>query len=610
MTPWMRRIHKWLGLIIALQFVLWMASGLMMALLDKDTVQGHQYRVHAQDALRLWPVDAIPIEDIISISGREAHVINSAWLLDRPVYQLFDGDSFHIYDALDASAVEIDADIARSIAAASYAGPGAAQTPLLLERTLEARAYPGRSWRVDFDDPEETTVYLSAQTGDVLVHRNRTWRLFDVFWMLHIMDYTERANFNNPLVIGMGIGGLWMALSGVWLLVASFRVSEFVPRRWRRTHEISVLSPKGECLRTIPASTGDDVYVALARHEIHLPSNCGGGQSCGLCEVRVRGVPPVPTSADKAHLSESKLRMGYRLACNLVASDDLQIEAAGGAALWMQHDAVVERVDAVAPFLREIVLRPVTPIGSDYRPGSYIQIHVPPYKMGRDQLMYPERHAKDFSSISLPERWENREQIRRSYSLSLPTALSDGRLTLLARLCHGQQQKKRHLPGKGSAYLYSLQPGDQVRYSGPFGDFAITPGGREKVFIGGGAGMGPLRAMILECLEQGVSEKIHYWYGSRSIRDTPYLQQMKDLAERHLNFSWNLVLSEETEVHDGVHAGMVHSVVDAMLLRQHPNLASCDFYVCGPPAMLVATRNLLQSLGIPDERVAFDDFKI
>lgn len=609
MTPWMRRLHKWVGLIIALQFLLWMVSGLIMALLDKDSVRGNRYRAQAQEAPAAWPLDAVGTAAIAAATGG-SHVISSAWLLDRPVYRSFDGESYQLYDAFDARPIKIDAAIAKSIAAASYTGPGAAHAPVLFNSTMEARAHSGQLWRVNFDDQEGTTAYLSAQTGELIVHRNTLWRAYDIFWMLHIMDYTGRSNFNNPLVIGMGIGGLWMALTGMWLLVASFRVGEFIPRRWRRAHEVSVYSPGGECLRTVPVSNGDDVYVALERQEIHLPSNCGGGQSCGLCEVRVHGIPPAPTSADRAHLSQSKLRMGYRLACNLVAHQPLQIDVAGGAALWTQHEAVVERVDPVAPFLREIVLRPVMPAGSEYRPGSYIQVHVPRYEMQRGQLSYPEGHARDFGSLALPERFRNRDQIRRSYSLSMPTSLSDGRLTLLARLCHGQQQKKQHPPGKGSTYLYSLQPGDVVQYSGPFGDFSIMPGGREKVFIGGGAGMAPLRAMILECLGQGATEKVHYWYGSRTMRDAPYLQEMANLAQRHENFRWNLVLSEEPEVPVDVHRGMVHSAVDVGLLRKHPDLASCDFYLCGPPAMLAATRSLLRSLGMRDERVAFDDFKI
>src|SRR5690606_34139702 len=132
-----------------------------------------------------------------------------------------------------------------------------------------------------------------------------------------------------------------------------------------------------------------------------------------------------------------------------------------------------------------------------------------------------------------------------------------------------RRDRKRHPAGKGSTYLYSLKPGDAVCCSGPFGDFAIKPGGREKVFIGGGAGMAPLRAMIHACLDGGASERMHFWYGARSLRDAPYVQEMAALAERHPNFSWHLVLSDEAARGDGLLRGLVHEVAEHTLLRGH-----------------------------------------
>jgi Na+-transporting NADH:ubiquinone oxidoreductase subunit F len=247
MTPWMRRLHKWVGLLIGLQLVLWMASGTVMALLDHDRVQGHQFRAHAT-AAKPWPADTLPAAQMLA-RVPSAYTVATAWLLERPVYQIATPKGPLLLDARTATAIEIDAALATAIARASYNGPGQPQAPRLLERSQEARDHAGRLWRVDFDDVEDTSVYLSAGTGDVVVHRNRTWRLFDVFWMLHIMDYANRTNFNNLLVIGAGIGGLWIALTGVWLLFASFRLQDFVPRRWRAKHELSVFSSVGTLLR-------------------------------------------------------------------------------------------------------------------------------------------------------------------------------------------------------------------------------------------------------------------------------------------------------------------------------------------------------------------------
>jgi len=504
----------------------------------------------------------------------------------------------------------VDATLATALATASYTGEGDPAPPQRLARTLEARDHEGPLWRVDFADSEDTTVYVSAQNGAVLEHRNRTWRLFDVFWMLHIMDYTGRKNFNNPLVVMMGIGGLWMALCGVWLLVASFRLSEFVPQRWRRARELVVFDPDGTRLRTVEAPAGDSVYLALARQGLQLPSNCGGGQSCGLCEVRFRGNAPEPTSADRAHLTESKLKLGYRLACNLRVNADTHVEVTGGAGLWTEHTATVESVHAVTPFLREIVLKGPPAAASAFRPGAYLQIHVPHYSLGKRDIAHPEHHRDAWSALDLPPTLTNKEPVRRSYSVSLPVEKADGHLTLLARFSPGRQDKKRQPAGKGSTYLYSLKAGDLVRFSGPFGDFALKPGGREKILIGGGAGMAPLRAMVHACLDAHASERIHFWYGARHLREAPYVEEMTELARRHSNFSWHLVLSEEAECGAGLLKGLVHEIAHEKLLRDHPDLHACDFYLCGPPAMLSATRQLLQRLGVAEERIAFDDFKI
>ena len=376
MTPWMRKIHKWIGLLIGIQFVLWLSSGLIMSLLDHDQVQGHGYRAHATKA-QPWPKNALPASAVLGKGESTIQRVSSGWLLERPVYQAFNGEKTRLADALSGMPIDIDAPLASRLAQASYNGPGKAQAPLLLEHTMEVRDHEGRLWRVDFKDEQETTVYLSAQTGEVLEHRNRTWRLFDMVWMLHIMDYTGRKNFNNPLVITAGIGGLWLALTGIWLLITSFRINEFIPKRWRGTRELAVFSPDGTVLRTMEVPAGDTVFIALARNGLQLPSNCGGGQSCGMCEVRFRGKAPAASGADREHLSESKLKMGYRLACNLTIDDDLQVEVIGGASLWTEHEAIVESAEAITPFLREIVLRPEVAPGSDYQPGSYLQIHVP-----------------------------------------------------------------------------------------------------------------------------------------------------------------------------------------------------------------------------------------
>ena len=611
MTPWIRKLHKWVGLIIALQFVVWMGSGLTMSLLDHNAVEGHHHQASQKHKPAAWPARMLAPAQVLAATRRPVQMIEATWLRDRPVYRLTHKATTWLADARDGRPVLIDATIASTIAAADYVGEGRPGAPEWLKTaTLEVRTHPGPIWRVPFDDGDATTLYVSGQDGSILERRNNNWRLFDIVWMLHIMDYTGRQDFNNPLVITAAAGGLWIALSGVWLLIASFRLSEFVPVRWRPGCELTVLDADEAKLRSIESYTGDTVYLAMARNGLQLPSNCGGGQSCGLCEVRIRGKAPAPTSADREHLPEGRLRLGYRLACNVSVEGDTKIEVSGGANLWNECVAKVEGVTAVTPFLREIVLAPKTPPGAEFQPGAYLQVHVPDYTLQHHDLAHPEHHRDDWAALALPGIFANKKPVRRSYSLSMPVEKAGGRLTLLARFSPGRRDSKRQVTGKGSTYLYSLKPGDSVRFSGPFGDFALKPGQREKVFIGGGAGMAPLRAMIHARLDNGGGERIHFWYGARNLREAPYIGEMAELARRHPNFSWHLVLSEEAEHGAGLVKGLVHEATHEHLLRDHPDIQLCEFYLCGPPAMLSATRQLLRKLGVSEDMIAFDDFKI
>ncbi|MGN7726542.1 NADH:ubiquinone reductase (Na(+)-transporting) subunit F [Luteimonas sp. 22616] len=611
MTPWIRKLHKWIGLAVALQFTVWLGSGLTMSLLDKDAVENVHHRAPAGDK-RDWPGSAVSPAVVLAAATRPVQVIETHWLGDRPVYRLSDKDGSWLASVDDGQPVPVTADVVAAIAAADYVGEARALPPEFMDEAIwEARGHAGPLWRVAFSDGDGTTLYLSGQDGSILERRSSMWRIFDFAMMLHFMDYTRQQDFNNPLIVMAGAGGLWIALSGIWLLVTSFRLGEFIPSRWRPRHELTVFAAGGARLRSVESHSGDTVYLALGRNGLQLPSNCGGGQSCGLCEVRVRGDAPTPTSADREHLDKSRLGLGYRLACNVPVRADLQVEVAGGAALWTERTATVANVVAVTPFLREIVLEPDAALApSEFQPGAYLQVHVPGYSLQRHEIDHPDDHRPDWAALDLPPTLTCREPVRRSYSLSLPVEKAGGKVTLLARFSPGGRGKKRQPAGKGSTYLYSLKPGDRVHFSGPFGDFALKPGAKEKVFIGGGAGMAPLRAMIHSLLDRNASERIHFWYGARNLREVPYAGEMAELANNHPNFSWHLVLSDAAEHGAGLIQGLVHEATHEGLLQGHPDLQACEFYLCGPPAMLSATRSLLDRLGVGQAQVAFDDFKI
>ncbi len=225
MTRWMRTLHKWVGLVLAAQFVLWMASGLAISLLDHEEVQGHHHRAAVAAVTPAWPVGTLTPAQMLAAAPHAVRSVETAWLRDRAVYRLAAGESAWLVDARSGERVTVDAATAAAIAAADYVGPGQAGAPALIgAATLEARGHHAPIWRVDFDDEDHTTLYASGQDGRILERRNDLWRWFDIAWMLHIMDYTDRDDFNNPLVVTAAAGGLWIALTGVWLLLASLRI--------------------------------------------------------------------------------------------------------------------------------------------------------------------------------------------------------------------------------------------------------------------------------------------------------------------------------------------------------------------------------------------------
>lgn len=233
MTHWMRKLHKWFGLLLALQFVVWMASGLVMSLLDHDEVRGDHHRASASRVAQPWPAGLLDPLDVLRRAGGGALSLETSWLQDRPVYRLSDGGSSWLIDAQRGGRVEIDAATAAAIAEADYKGSGTAGTPLpMLTDSLEFRGHARPMWRIDFHDDDATTLYVSGQDGRVVARRNTASRIFDIAWMLHIMDYEDREDFHHPLVLIAAVGGLWIALTGAWLLVAGLRM-----RKMRRACE-------------------------------------------------------------------------------------------------------------------------------------------------------------------------------------------------------------------------------------------------------------------------------------------------------------------------------------------------------------------------------------
>jgi Na+-transporting NADH:ubiquinone oxidoreductase subunit NqrF len=447
--------------------------------------------------------------------------------------------------------------------------------------TLEARD-AGPVWSVRFDDPRETTLYFSAADGRFVAARNDTWRLFDVFWMLHTMDYRGRDNFNNPLVIFAGTGALWLALSGFILLFRAFRAQELNPANWfGGGAAIPVqVSTNGSHARSVALAAGESLYTALKAKGIELPSNCGGAGNCGLCVVRFRSDAPPSTSEERHLIAKADLECGHRLACRH-APVAASIELPESALAHREWSARLKATRQLTPTIKELRLR--VPNNFTFRAGDYVQVEVP--MTGTDRP----------------------GPVRRAYSMANSPNEAPGEIVFNVRLA---APPAPHLPsGTGSSFLFHATPGEQLRLYGPFGTFHALENGREMVFIGGGAGMAPIRSVILDQLrERRTTRRIHFWYGARSPQELFYTEELAELTREFPNFSWHPAYSESAadESSPG-QAGHVHEVVQREFLASQ-DAAACDWYLCGPPRMLDACRHMLLAAGVPDEQVFFDDF--
>ncbi|MFZ5608971.1 MAG: NADH:ubiquinone reductase (Na(+)-transporting) subunit F [Pseudomonadota bacterium] len=616
---WVRRVHKWIGLVLGLQLVLWMLSGLVMALLPHEKVAGEHNRremkapvpLAAYDALLEWPDIAARNPGIGPLLSIALTSFDGA-----PVYRVVTPAGPSLFNAATGAPLRIDAALAAKVAARDYNGPGALAGVRWLETpTLEVRAHQGPFWRVDFTDAEATSLYISPADGRILERRNSYWRAFDLFWMLHIMDYRDRADFNNPLVISAALILLWIGVTGIILWWDSFRREDFVRLAFWRLRQnkarLAIADSEGGAHRTLMVPRLKSLFEGLADEGVYLPSSCGGGGTCGLCRVRLAPTAPIH-GADKRQIPAIELAAGYRLACQHRVIQDLAVTLPHGLLEARTYAATISASRFATPFIAEIRLRLPPGMAMDFRPGSYVQVTIPPFQATLDQLGVPEAVRQFWRESGTPSRFGTDTVLHRTYSLANAPGEMDGELVLNVRLALTTPDRMGVPVGIGSAYLASLKVGDGITLQGPFGDFHVRDEGREMVFIGGGAGMAPLRSMIRHQLKtRGAREKMTFWYGARAQDDIYYADEFGELEKEHANFTWHVALSGDGP-HEGWRGarGLIHEVARERYLVHHPDVKSCAFYVCGPPAMLRAVLAMLEALGVPEQRIAFDDFGI
>ena len=403
------------------------------------------------------------------------------------------------------------------------------------------------------------------------------------------------------LEIGLGVSfftGIVLALVAIILFAKSRLVAE--------GHVKILINNEKE----LEIPVGGKLMQSLAENGLFVPSACGGGGSCAQCRVKIHegGGSILPT--ELSHISKREAREGERLSCQVSVKQDMKIsvpEEVFGVRKW---ECTVRSNHNVATFIKELILD--LPEGEDvpFKAGGYIQIECPPHTVEYKSFEVEERFRDDWDRF---DQWKYvskvTEQVVRAYSMANYPE-EKGMIMLNVRIASPPPRQPDVPPGAMSSFIFNLKPGDKVTISGPFGEFFARDTEKEMVFVGGGAGMAPMRSHLMDLFYRlNTKRKVTFWYGARSKREMFYVEDFDKIAENNDNFEWHVALSEpqEEDKWDG-YTGFIHEVLYENYLKDHPAPEDCEYYMCGPPMMNAAVIKTLLDLGVERDDIMLDDF--
>ena len=362
--------------------------------------------------------------------------------------------------------------------------------------------------------------------------------------------------------------------------------------------------------KALDIPVGDKLLNALADKKIYVPSACGGGGTCGECRLIIKQGGGDILSTERAQLTRRQVREGYRLSCQVPVKGDMKIEVPPEIFDIKKWECTVRSNCNVATFIKELVLELPPGEHVDFRAGGYIQTEAPPHRLRFTDFIIEEQFRDDWDRYDM-WRYESRvsDPVMRAYSMANYPE-EKGIIMLNIRIATPPPNAPNAPPGQMSSYLFNLKPGDKVIISGPYGEFFARDTDHEMVFIGGGAGMAPMRSHIFDQLKRLHSHrKMSYWYGARSYREIFYKRDFDNLAAEFDNFQWYIALSEPLPQDDWTgYTGFIHQVLHDEYLKDHTAPEDCEYYLCGPPMMNNAIFKMLDDLGVERENILFDDF--
>ena len=390
------------------------------------------------------------------------------------------------------------------------------------------------------------------------------------------------------------------------VLILNFAESKLLPQG-DVTIEIN-----GDSEKNITTRPGSTLLSVLAGQSVFLPSACGGGGTCAMCECQVieGGGEILPT--ETGHISRSKAKENWRLACQVKIKDNMKIQVPDEIFSIQKWEATVESNNNVATFIKELVLNLPEGENLKFQAGGYIQIDIPEYhNLSFSDFEIENEYHPDWDQYKI---WDlianNDEPVFRAYSMANHPA-EGNRVMLNVRIATPPPALWNEAPpGLASSYIFNLKPGDKVTISGPYGEFFIKDTEREMVYIGGGAGMAPMRSHLFHLFQTlKTGRKVSFWYGARSVREMFYDEHFKEIEKKFPNFSYNVALSEPMEEDNwSGHTGFIHQVLYDEYLEKHEDPTEIEYYMCGPPPMINACDGMLDSLGVEKEMIAYDSF--
>ena len=371
---------------------------------------------------------------------------------------------------------------------------------------------------------------------------------------------------------------------------------------------IEVNGPDGKNL-TIGA--GGKLLNALADEKIFLSSACGGGGTCGQCIVKVKEGGGEILATELSHITKREAKEGYRLSCQMTCKQDLKIEVPEEVFGVRKWQCRVRSNDNVATFIKELVLELPAGESVPFRAGGYIQIECPPHVAHYKDFDIGEEYRSDWDQFNMWQYTsEVKEDVVRAYSMANYPE-EEGIIMLNVRIASPPPRGPEGIPpGKMSSYIFNLKPGDEVTISGPYGEFFAKETKNEMVFVGGGAGMAPMRSHIFDQFKRiKTDRKVSFWYGARSKKEMFYVEDFDSIDEENDNFTWHVALSDALpeDNWDG-YTGFIHQVLYDEYLKDHPAPEDCEYYLCGPPIMNKCVIDMLLDLGVERENIALDDF--